>query len=698
MVTSLLAAVLLAPAAASAPDRAAERPEETDLRSLPSLVARWECHCRAQGMTLAGDAVVVQEYRRLFALGAETHELLWDRKLEEASGFPRGPLALPGRIAATWGDRLLLVDAATGVEIADLTFDGRVEHLAGPPLAVVVRRPAEGEGSGSFVDEMVRIDAESGVVIARREVPAHDLVGVPAAAGSPSRLLVIGYGPREAPPEEREGRLLELSAEDLSTLRSWPGATGHFIPYDRADADRLLVPFGYRDGATIVRPYDLASGELGEPLPPRPQDGRFLHDLDLELQATAGSDPAEPQAVRRIDPATGDVLWETEIPGRPGGWVRERGLLHLHTRPFERGRGLLLTLDLATGAVQRMAYGLREVGTIERWGDLLILASGDGIVAVDADELGPPEREIRPVEAEVDRILERLARSHMPFAEPGADQDLLALGEEALPLLAARFEKLPIGSAEVVASVFGQAAYQPAAPLVARRLAIESGSFPGESAEASRHRTEHALLRALGRIGGAEEIDEVAAVLLDDERPLPVRERAAFALAEMGAEAGLAEVLPWLDRFYRRRAVADRKERSEGAGPAPADAEPRSEEDHIRLAIVRHWAAFKGERNEGPLCVVSERALEWPAGGAGRKVLTLPPEEKREDCHRLEARPATEEELAEHQRRQRELSPGERLWILNESSGGWAAQASWVVVRRVGDRWLVRDLSLWWIT
>lgn len=737
--------------------------EEPDLdpRSLPSLVVHWECHCNAAGIAVADGTVFVQEYRRIFALSAETHELLWDRKLEGSQGVPRGPLALPGRIAAAWGQRLLLLDAATGVEIADLPFDGRLERLVGPPLAVVMIHRSE-DDPRRFVDTLFRIDPESGVVLAQREVNVSDLVAVLGGPGGEPRLLAVSFGPPEANPSDREGSLLALSARDLTTIESWPGAVYHLVRNWRHPGDTFLVPVASTPEGFGVRRYDARSGELETEVLPRPREGSFLEDLDLDLQATVNPEPGEPEAIRRIDPESGEILWTTELAGRAGGWVRDGDRLFVHTRPVSRGRGLLLTLDWATGEIERTVYGLRDVTAIELWQDRLILQSGDGVIAVAADEVGPPESELRPVEAEVERILERLARSRLPWVEPGVTQDLLALGAEAMPVLAERFEALPLGSAMAVAPAFGQAGYAPAAPLLARRLASAPGPIHDPVEEIDR-RSEFPFLRALGKIGGPEQVDVVGAILVDAERPTRVREQAALALGAMGGEGGLAEAVPWIDRFYegweaepddgggtdgwwqvaREETVwwstlgldppaseggeeseapdadgdglPDRVEASLGTDPKTADsdgderpdpldpaplggAEPQSEEDRIRQAIVAHWAAFRSENHQVPVCVVSERPLEWSDGGAGRVLLPLAPgEEPPETCRRLDPSPATEEELAEYEARYGELAPGERLWILDESQS-WSAQASFVVLRPVATRWLVRDFILWWIT
>jgi len=694
---------------------------DLDVRALPSLVVRWRCHCSPTSATVGpvpgGAAVFVMSPWRFFALDAATHDLLWDHKLDDATAPVGRPLLLEDRVALVYQDRVFLVEPASGVIVSEVEMQGRVEHAVGSPLTLALIR--SGEGSWRSRQEVVRIDATTGQVVARRSLGVIDL------AAEDGRLLVVPLAPTgeaaQAPSAAVFHHLVELSPEDLSTIASWPGVDAHFLHSSRDG--RVLVPVGRtEDGWRYVFADELAQGgaesdgtERGAM--PRTSSSGTFHDMDAELQAGNQSNALEPTPLRRVDQRTGEVLWTTVIPDQIGAWLWDGGRLLVHTRPFEGGRGLLLTLDPATGEVLEAAYGLAGVRSLTRWGDLLIAVTRDEVVAFAAETRGPPEAQVRPVAEEVDRLLARLAGRRAPWGDSQTTQELEALGPEALPLLAARLPELGPQAALTVVAVLADADYQLAAAVVADLL----DSFPETPDDAPKEwthrRPKTVIVRALGRIGGPDQVPAIGRFLLDPATSVRDQERAVLSLVEMG----VPEVVPWVDRFYARSeaeaaAEAGTRHAADG-GPARTSAasnnpgrretpshrpdRPPGEEDAIRLAIVRHVAAFDRLNGSHCLWVVTDRPMEIPALGPVTTIHTVRPgfplDDRPDRCSLLSPAPATEEEAAEYPDQYPQPAPGDQLWVLHRRSGAFSS-ADWVVVRPVGDRWLVRDITSWWMS
>lgn len=673
---------------------------DLDVRALPSLVVRWTCRCNPAAVTVGpapgGGAVYVQSYRRFFALDVETHDVLWDHKLEEAHRPVGAPLLLEDRVGVVYGDRLFLVEPTSGVLVAEVELDGTVDDAVGPPLTLAVLRRSDPPGPPD--GEILRIDEASGSVVARRGLRVLDL------AAREGRLLALRLLPSarasdggSAPEPER---LIELSPDDLSTVRTWRGADDHFLPAPRGD--RLLVPSEQTAEGTrhrwLAGLFD-GDGDGGSPLPPRPRDG--FHDLEAELQAELPAGSKVPAALRRLDPETGEVLWTVPLPHRLGAWLWDGGRLLVHTRPAEGGRGLLLTLDRDTGEVLEAAYGLAGVRSLARRGELVIAGAGQEVVAFESGERGPPEARVLPVAEEVERLLGRLEGRREPFVDRDTAGEVLALGPDALPILAARLPALAPHAALTVTRVLAEARYEPAAPRLAELL--RTFPPPPEDAPPEWHNAHPKveILAALGRIGGPPEVPAMGAVLLDPGEDFRVHERALTALAEIGSPVAV----PWIDRFYASRGQ-DGPPEPPPEPTHPGEASPRggstpwSEADRIRLAVVRHFAAFRKHHVEGPFCVVAHRPLPWSHGGAGRPLRTVGPGEEAESsrsCFTIRPEPATEEETREYLGLRPELGPDERLWVLHVRSRHFA-EAHWVVLRPVAGRWLVRTMTPWWVT
>lgn len=685
---------------------------DLDVRSLPSLVVRWTCNCNPAGATVGpapgGGAVYVQGYRRFFALDAETHDVLWDHKIESSGRALAPPLLLDDRLAVVYADRLFLVEPVSGVIVAEVELEGRIDRAVGPPLTVAYR--PRSEDTRPLEREIVRIDEASGRVLVRRRLEILDL-----EAEDGRVLAVRAVSPPPAPaadPPSEPDRLLELSPDDLATLRSWPGAGAHFLDPSRGEGG-LRVPFERTDdGPRYVRLEALGEHGPGEEAleAPRPYDGWSSLDPELRVKVPRGGAQEEPAALRRVDPRTGETLWTRLLPHRVRATLWDGGRILVHTRPRDGGRGLLVGLDAETGEVLTAAYGLAGVRSLERWGDLLIAVAAERVVAFEADAFGPPEAQVRPVAEEVDRLLARLEGRRAPRAHPDVFQELDALGPDAHPLLLARLPALAPQAALTVAGVLGQAGYEPAAPRLAELL-LEFPDPPEDAPDEWHHsHPKAAILRHLAPVAGEDQLPAIGAVLLDDEEAPQVHEQALAALAEIGTP----EVLPWLERFYGltdqaegrlatdpERPDTDGDGRPDALDPAPrGGAEPETEEERIRRAVVRHYAAFRKRHESGPFCVISERPLEWSGRGFGKILLPVRPgsdPEVHRRCQTLAARPATDEEAGQSREQLPELEPDDRLWLVTERSEHFA-EAHWVVLRSVAGRWLVRRMTMWWIT
>jgi hypothetical protein len=487
----------------------------------------------------------------------------------------------------------------------------------GPPLALrVSRHPA--------ADEILRVDEASGQVLARRRLELLDLA---AAAG---RLWAITRPPPDSTSEEpQRAALVELDAADLSVVPVRAVGDGSFARLE----DRLLAPLDLGQGRTSFYPLPAEPGAkrdgLGAPLPARRESPGY--DLEWDLRVDPPSETPGATVLRRYDPATGAELWSLRLAGQVGSWLRDGDRLWLSATPDGGGRSLIAVLDQRTGEVESLAYGLRRLAFLGRRDDLVLATTEDEVVAFAAESWGPPERDLRGLEEEVDRVLGALAdrdgRRRLPMADAGAVRELRALGAEALPIVAQRFPGLGGAAAASAAEALGSGGYRPAAALLAERLRALPQPAPDAPRELVLHRPDVvALVAALGRIGSREEIDAVAGVLLDRRLPAPVRQRAAWSLAGIG----LPEVLPWLERLAAQESGGpwwsppDPRPWLEALG-APATLADSGERQDNRWLVFPDpvlgrdddlWAVAVGpDGQEGPP-VFLDLALERLSGGA----------------------------------------------------------------------------------
>lgn len=622
-----------------------ERAIRRSVRQLPALAEVWRCDCRPRASAVADGLVHVLGWRRSFALDAEDKTVLWDRKQESSVGPPvAGPLVLDDRVAVVWGDELVLYHRGIGVEIARVPLGGRrVEALVGPPLAALTTGPAAGEW------QLVRVDPAGGTVIARAPLGGH-----PRIAVQDGRLWV-------ARAEEETGAvLLELDPETLAPVgrRALPAGMTRLQAHDGT-----LYAFGSR--------YDRFSFV---PLPVEPEDGSGVgeavtirgHELtipseDLGFAYTAPGWDSRPRELVRYDPADGSELWRTTFPCSPGPRLVEGDRIVQACGWHEGGDGLVFLLDAATGEVREVLHGPSGVRSIERAGSHWIFTTDERVVAVDPERRTPPAAENEPMDDAVDRIVGAI-RQTIPLVLPGDVEKLLALGPAAWPAMTTRLPGADLPAALTMAEALGEIRHRPAAAAVAGRLGSlppldRRRDWPGE---ARVHPPEITLLQALARIGGADEVPAVAAVLLDPEQPWRVRQEAAFALVGIGED-----VFVQLDRL------------GEPEGPAQAAAAPRDLEAAWRRAIREHLVRFGEGDGPRPLC---------PPDATPPSVTT--------DCLAFEVRRLEDEEGAAAASAALEVQPDERLLVV-VFAGGSYPRKSFFLLTPVGDRWAVRGVWPW---
>jgi hypothetical protein len=298
-------------------------------------------------------------------------------------------------------------------------------------------------------------------------------------------------------------------------------------------------PFaGSCDDTTLVQ-AGLTSGRAEErerTLPSRAPDdcargyGVLSKGLIWDLLGAPHGSDFECRAIRRYSRRTGRPLWRTELPGGPAAAARWKDVVFVQADPGS-GRGYVVVLDWATGALRRAAYGLADVDWMHVHGDRLLFAGRRGIVAAAADRFGHPDARAVPIADAVREILDHADD------EAYARAELLRLGAEALPVLSAGLPAMDDAHAAIAAGALSAGGHRPAGPLLARRLAATLADT-GEKAED--HRA--AFLGALGGTGGPGEVDLVARIAEDAGQTPRLRTTALHALAGIGTPAA-AEVI-----------------------------------------------------------------------------------------------------------------------------------------------------------
>ena len=96
--------------------------------------------------------------------------------------------------------------------------------------------------------------------------------------------------------------------------------------------------------------------------------------------------------------------------------------------------------------------------------------------------------------------------------------------------------------------MLADADYEPAAGAVADLLDSLPETPDDAPKEWTHRRPKSAIVRALGAIGGPDQVPAIGRFLLDPATAVRDQEQAVLSLVEMG----VPEVVPWVDRFYAR--------------------------------------------------------------------------------------------------------------------------------------------------
>jgi putative pyrroloquinoline-quinone binding quinoprotein len=501
-------------------------------RALPSLIVRWSWSGPVEALLVDEGLAYARAKGRVVALDAATGAVRWEASCPgEPEAYWRGPWHVGGVVVLSAGSRLCLLDRGTGQIRHMLDAGGTVVFVAGPPLIAGISIEPPGEAGAEPADprapprrtaRLVVVDAERGRILAQRDVgqSLYDLaiedeavVGIvgPAAEGGPT--------------------LIALEARDLAPR--WSASPRVSSSFQRVQGRLVLEVDGEGDNPEY-RPLDAQTGRIGEPLPQRESCG-CERGAPWELQILEREGGGS--RLRRNDPATGRALWTAPLDCTPGDSTRDGDRLYL-VCAMGRARPLLLVLDWGLGSVRQTAYGLRAMSAPTAYHDLLVVRTAEGVAAVAARELGPPEAQLRSVAEELSAMLGR--------AKGASDYDyvftlaaeLRTLGAEALPLLVRQIPDLDTRRLVAVARVLAWARHAPAAAALAARL-DEPLAYPDPEEELQNDSPQTALVEAVARVGGPAEVPALARVLADASRAGDVRRAALLALASIGTPAAV---------------------------------------------------------------------------------------------------------------------------------------------------------------
>lgn len=565
----------LAGFAAAAGAATSEPAGAIDIRALPTLVAHWErSETRVEDVVVDDGVAYARAWRDIEAIDIASGRTLWTLSLDQR--IAKGPVLLDDRLAVIIDERtLVLVDRVSGLVAVERPLPGKPYHgsaLAGPPLVAAIQ-PEDGDGI-----ELLRLDDVSGHELDR--LPIDRLASLRSIQGT----TVASF--------ESEGRpgLVGFRGRDLTPTWEHPIVSWELY----AHGDRVIARV--EDPAAAFLTIDSRDGTLGTGPPRWPRSTAeedapvWILAWDLEV---VGLNP--PVTLRRLDPGSGRPLWEIPLPCDPSARTRDDDRLVLDCRPADRGRSLLLVIDLATGAILRRAPGFHGVSTLETVDDLGLAASHDGLVAFSLTAEGPAIAETLSIEHEVDALLTAARQDRMSADEIAAD--LSRIGDAALPLLARKFPALDDRAAQGVASVLGDAAYSPAANVVGKRLrslpVLDCSEGCPEHQRFQHQNLKLALIAAVGRLGG-DGAEELLGTILTDPRETPLmRQRAGFALAELGTDHA-AELLDGLRSTTQRARWWDPPNASawleKARRPPPGEEAATSFEWHQRdQSVLTRW-------------------------------------------------------------------------------------------------------------
>jgi len=205
-----------------------------------------------------------------------------------------------------------------------------------------------------------------------------------------------------------------------------------------------------------------------------------------------------------------------------------------------------------------------------------------------------------------------------------------------------------------------------------------------------------------GAIAGRADGDRLT-IWPKDEPASSVR----VSLAEVKRDAdydGLSDVVERRLRTDPHSPDSDHDGLDDAIDPAPnaERQEPETEEEEIALAIFRQYYLFGSNRQLA--VVVSDAALEWR--GRQGPTITLDKEADKQlirevgldGIPHITIHPGTNSISEEHEQSLQDLDPDERQYALTIYRGGLSAVGYNVVVRRLGEHWVISSITMAWIS
>jgi len=652
-------------------------------RSLPSLVVQWEKQIETDSAAISNNVVYVQGEGRITALDTRNGSVLWGVTcIKGKQRWHIDLLVLEDTIVGAADRGLCLVDLRTGTVRKRIDPQGSIFQVIGLPLVVDVLPDDAPKFGGAYRHQLVRLNHLTGEIVARKDLGGM-ILDVMIANGvvlAKVEKLILDPSGKYAD-STKMGRaprsIIGLRPNDLEVI--WEQKLKATQPFVVIKGRVHIQLDPESNEVTKLLPIDPLTGTLGPALPLK---------ATQEIQRPRDNSRSSSARLQRLNLETGETLWTTELPDTPHTWVRRGDRLIVHCGGFP-GRGYLAVLDWQSGAVLTTAYGLRGVRALFLFQDLLIARSTTEVVAISVEQFGPPEEKLRPVKEEVQRILSAYGRGEAYFAKRGGRQeeavtDLKALGPEALPFLSEAITSLGPFALEVAARVLGEATYHPSAPALAKRLLSfrekpEQRSDPDLEPQLS-------ILRALSRVGGLGEVAVVSSILDDPSRDAQVRQQAFTTLASIGTPEADRAIESVLKMF-----------------PKTPKQSPKSEQQQIVESILQQFFLFneKEVSRDELAVVVSDFPIEW-SRSSGKSIILSEEAAKR---FRKEAktkhvlisiRPGGQRHHEE--RSEKSVGSDDRLYSLTLDHGPLAAVGYEVIIRELGQRWIIKELHVVWVS
>lgn len=500
-------------------------PPPAAARDLPSPVVRWRWNGGADEVVLDGGTAYVRHDGSLAALRASDGTVLWEQDLGEAECAGAGPRVLGRQLAVGLEEKLVILDAATGVVERTVAVDGNVGKILGPPLLVLTL--------GDSSTGLLRVDPALGLVLARRNVGSmvYD-------ADLDEGVVTLNVDGDEASNDDRH-LILGLGADDL--VERWRLVERAFPRLERIGG-KLFTRVVVGESSQFLE-LDPKTGRLGPALPQRKPGAYSSSDLPWDLELVTQSDDRTRSTIRRNSLTTGQPVWTADLPCSPSATLRRASELLISCVPGA-GRGTFVTLDWATGNLLRRTSGFRDVRELHEHGSLVIAQTWhDGVIAFDAEALGPPASVTTSLRDEVHRILSDESGDASPYGRGdrigNVVSDLKALGPDALTLVTDEIPSLGSTALVAAAQVLSEAGFRRAAAPLAARL---KGSLEEPGQGWDHWNPQFAVLTALAQLGGPEQVEVVAAVLSDPARTGTIRRQALCTLTAIGTPRAVEAV------------------------------------------------------------------------------------------------------------------------------------------------------------